>query len=253
MILRSPSVLMFFLLPVLILLVESHAFAELQFVRTGNAGRPNRISFENVAFPDTKVTHQYSTNPIIQGDNLYAPDMLRVGDAWYCYYGGWKTAGQLYDRIYLGISTDLDPKGPWGEQMIISSGTYIHVNDPTVHRDGSSWIMLYTAAKYTGSGPSYRFRDWINYSTSTDGINFTLTEVVDADHPFFVRAHVSNSGLVPDQTTDQVLGFSFGMTDNGAFTDHDIGFSASQYLVEGEALAQSGTVSKKPMVWVSCR
>jgi hypothetical protein len=326
------------------------AMAELQFVRTATGGRELRISFTNVSFPDCARNNVYDINPIINGDNLYAPDLVRNGDRWHCYYGGWKTLGQSYDRIYLGISTDLDPKGPWTEQMIISNGTYLHVNDPTVYREGSTWIMLYTAAKFVASGSGQRFRDWINYSTSadgitwtpnagssateitisdplnilggstlsdmarpslvrdgnkwklwfdaeindasptsylaettgtfpsnfqlvhkysnlgsfpsfyepdvvrrangtfsaviqrgfkklhygnsTDGINFTWSEAVDADHPFFARKWVSNPGLIYDDTTDKVLGLSFGMTDNDGFTDHDIGFSATHYVIE---------------------
>lgn len=147
--------------------------AELRLVFETTTGRADRISFQSVGLPGAPRTSQYATNPVINGDNLYAPDLVRSADGWFCYYGGWKTAGQLYDRIYLGTRLDLEVGGAWSEQMIISNGIYEHVNDPTVVRDNGTWIMLYTAARWIESGTGRQYRDWINYSTSGDGITWT--------------------------------------------------------------------------------
>jgi len=112
--------------------------------------------------------------PIIEGDNLYAPELVRQKDGWCCYYGGWKTKGQLYDRIYLGVSTSNDIRTTsWSERLAITNGDYRHVNDPTVVQEKDDWIMLYTAAGDVWEGDGLRFRDWINFSTSKDGLTWS--------------------------------------------------------------------------------
>jgi len=161
------------------------AAASPQLFKVGTTPEGGRITFANIARPDAMRTVLFGANPIIRGDNLYAPDLVRVEDHWYCYHGGWLNSGQGNDRIYLGISASLDVAGPWNpaSQLVIHNGDYLHVNDPSVAIHSGTWYMVYTAYKSTASGP----RDWINYSTSTDGIEWSpsagnsSTEVVVTD------------------------------------------------------------------------
>lgn len=141
-----------------------------QLIRIGTTPEGGRVTFANITRPDARRTVLFGANPVIRGDNLYAPDLLRVDDRWYCYHGGWLTAGQSYDRVYVGISPGLDTGGPWNpaSQVAIYEGSYIHVNDPSVAVHDGVWYMLYTAFKMVGSDP----RDWINYSTSADGLEW---------------------------------------------------------------------------------
>ena len=163
----------------------SEAEASPQLFKIGTTPESGQITFANIIRPDATPTVLFAANPIICGDNLYAPDLVRVEDRWYCYHGGWLISGQKNDRIYLGISAGLDVAGPWSpaSQLVINNGDYIHVNDPSVAIHGGTWYMVYTAYKSTSSGP----RDWINYSTSTDGIEWSpsagtsSTEVVISD------------------------------------------------------------------------
>jgi len=145
-----------------------------EFVKVGTTGRSQRISFSNTYYPDGRASFFNSNNPIINGDNLYAPELWRVGDTWYCYHGGWKTGGQGNDRLYLSISDDMDPNGSWSPQsmLVIGEGVYIHVNDPTIEVVSGTWYMLYTAARNVSS----EFTDWINYSTSSNGIDWSPSE-----------------------------------------------------------------------------
>jgi hypothetical protein len=149
----------------------SQADAGFEFVKLSTTGRADRVSFTKVLLANGHENFANSSNPVITGDNLYAPELLRIGDQWYCYHGGWLTTGQLYDRIYLGISNNLYPGGSWdpASSLMISEGDYEHVNDPTVQIVNGTWYMLYTAARWEGA----YFNDWINYSTSTDGVNWT--------------------------------------------------------------------------------
>lgn len=327
-------------------LADSHAY---EFTYVGPSGKPGYIFFTQAGFPNGLQSVNCADNPIIQGDNVYAPDLLRVGNAWRCYYGGWATYGQGNDKIYLGISDDFEPIGSWSRTTVISNGVYVHVNDPTVVQAGPGvWHMLFTAARFIGQD----YRDWINYATSSDGLqwspssgsvsteivlndplniaggpmtdiarpslvkddglwrlwfdgkvsngsirsyyaegtepepfvftlkyryldvngfpgfmepdvvkrkdgtflaviqrnfndlyigtsstgqSFILKKALDADHPMFKRKYVSNPGLLYDQVMDNLLGLSFGMTDNDGLTDHDIGFSYQQYIIEVES------------------
>ena len=176
------------ILVVLLLLFSgrtAEAEASPELFKIGTTPESGQITFANIIRPDATPTVLFAANPIIRGDNLYAPDLVRVEDRWYCYHGGWLTPGQGNDRIYLGISAGLDVAGPWSpaSQLVINNGDYIHVNDPSVAIHGGTWYMVYTAYKSTSSGP----RDWINYSTSTDGIEWSpssgtaSTEIVVTD------------------------------------------------------------------------
>ncbi len=161
------------------------AAATPQLIKVGTTPEGGRVTFSNVTRPESKDSVLFDANPIIRGDNLYAPDLVRVGDRWHCYHGGWLTSGQRYDRVYVGISAGLDPAGPWNpaSQLAIHEGVYMHVNDPSVAIHDDVWYMVYTAFKYQDSV----WRDWINYSTSSDGIQWTpsvattATEIVLTD------------------------------------------------------------------------
>lgn len=162
----------------------SGAAASPQLFRIGATPTGGRITFANVTRPEARPTTLFGANPIIRGANLYGPDLLRVEDRWYCYHGGWLTSGQTNDRIYLGISASLDVTGPWNpaSQLVIHNGDYLHVHDPSVAIHDGTWYMVYTAYKSTGGA-----RDWINYSTSTDGMAWSpsagtaSTEIVVTD------------------------------------------------------------------------
>jgi hypothetical protein len=124
----------------------ARAQAAPQFVKVGTTGKQGRITFTNVGYPNGVKNFASPFNPIITGNNIYAPDLLRVGDQWYCYYGGWQDVGQPFDRIYLAESDDLEPVGPWPTMTtVITEGLhYWHVNDPSVVFDNGIWHMVYT-------------------------------------------------------------------------------------------------------------
>lgn len=139
-----------------------------------------RIRFENVGYPDGVQTFFSSLNPVLTGNNVYATDVVRIDNgptpAWNGYYGGWQNQGDVNDRIYLRQSDDLDPGGAWTPvQTVIDHGQYIHVNDPSVVIEQGVFHMVYTTLKDVSAGGTdpNGVRDWINYSTSTDGINWT--------------------------------------------------------------------------------
>jgi len=121
--------------------------------------------------PNGLEVHPSIANPMIEGANLYAPDLVRNGGVWNMYYGGWKNSGQGNDKIYIAVSDDSIPEGPWsGQWVIIDNGNYLHVNDPSVQkRSTSDWVMAYTVAKYVGSD----YRDWIAVSTSSNGASWS--------------------------------------------------------------------------------
>ena len=167
-------------------------------------GDGGTITFLNVGYPDGPHMVLASANPLIAGRNLYGVDLVRHDDGaasnWYNYHGAWLNAGQTNDYIYLSKSVDMDPTSAWtAPEVVIDSGPYLHVNDPTLAIDGAdTWHMLYTAARYvTDPTYGYFFRDWINYSASTDGENWTPSTGTAA-----TEINMSDpSGLVPGTLT----------------------------------------------------
>ncbi len=128
----------------------------------GNQGGAG-IIIRGVLHAEGGVARCSAENPIIQGRNVYAPDLVKSGAVWNLYYGGWKNAADVNDRIYFAVSDDALPEGPWaGHVVIVDNGPFIHVNDPSVQRRGvSDWVMAYTVVDAAG--------DWIAVSTSSDG------------------------------------------------------------------------------------
>ena len=151
---------------------------QFQLVKTGTTGATDSIRFTGVAC-DKLIATVPTANAVINGDNLYTPDLLRVDESWYCYHGGFLTSSKSSDRIYLGISSTSNPAGSYSpaSQLILSNGTYKHVNDHLVVQaaDGT-WPMLYMAARYHGG-------DWIAYSTSSDGINWSSPQEIVVSDP----------------------------------------------------------------------
>ena len=138
-----------------------------RFQFTNTAARTETyLTFTNIAFPDGADVVCYDQNPVITGNNIYAPDLVRMSNFWRCYNGGWRDNGQVNDRIYLSTSSSMNLEGPWTTpQLMISEGPYVHVNDPSVAIYNGVWYMVYSTAGYGD--------ETINYSTSLDGINWT--------------------------------------------------------------------------------
>jgi hypothetical protein len=135
------------------------------------------LVFRNVGTPgllphETFYVH-YAGNPIIPGENIYAPSPVRFGNTWFVYYGGWSTYERTgHDDIYLATTTDPTLRGPYtSHDIIIRRGIYIHANDPSVVRLDDGWIMALTVF--------VDGKDWIAVATSHDGYHWTPDEFVD--------------------------------------------------------------------------
>lgn len=155
------------------------------------------LTFKGMVKHNGVKSRPSSSNPIIKGNNIYAPDIIRMGNQWYVYYGGFKNHGQFNDKIYIGVTDDLAFEGPiLSNATMIELGSYEHVNDPSVQRRSSTdWVMAYTAAKQIGSD----YRDWINISTSSNGLSWS---------PYFATP-----------STEVSLDGSAYLTGNQQFTD----------------------------------
>ena len=126
------------------------------------------LTVTGMAQPNGLLAHPATTNPIIRGHNVYAPHLIRDRGRWRLYYGGWQHEGQIHDQIYLAVSDDLFPEGPWhGHRTVIHPGRFLHVNDPSVERRGpDDWVMAYTVALEQGDV------NRIGVSFSRDGVRF---------------------------------------------------------------------------------
>jgi hypothetical protein len=143
-----PSLLATLLLPGTQALAGSFAY-------DGNTGGTG-LTVTNLHLPEGIETHPSVENPVIQGHNLYAPDLVRNGGVWNLYYGGWKNSSDGNDRIYFAVSDDWVPEGAWsGQWVVINNGSYMHVNDPSVQKRGAtSWVMAYTTTSTHCHGSS---------------------------------------------------------------------------------------------------
>ncbi|MEO8351145.1 MAG: exo-alpha-sialidase [Chthoniobacteraceae bacterium] len=95
--------------------------------------------------------------------NVYAPDILRFGNAYYMWFGGQGQDG--HDRIHLTVSSD----GLEWEQrgVVLEDPSANHCNDPSVVNANGVLFMFYTRA---ASGVT----DEVAVATSTDGEHWRL-------------------------------------------------------------------------------
>ena len=128
-----------------------------------------RVIVSGVSLPNGVMARPDAANPILNGKNLYAPDLVRNGESWNMYYGGWRDRADLNDRIFAAVCAGPAPAGPWaGGGVVVDHGDYLHVNDPSVQKRGpADWWMAYTVADRVGD------RAWIGIAPSRDGMNFT--------------------------------------------------------------------------------
>lgn len=95
--------------------------------------------------------------------NAYAPDVIRVFDMLFQYYGAQADDG--HDRICL--ATSLDGKAWKDEGVVFEVEGLNHVNDPSVVRVDGRWKMFYTRAEVgvtdtIGLAESNNGRDWVD-------------------------------------------------------------------------------------------
>ncbi len=106
-------------------------------------------------------------------DNIYAPDILRVGDQYFMWYGGQGQDG--HDRIFLATSQNLvnwqHHAASGCPQAVVDVGESNHVNDPSVVKHGGTFYMFFTDAPVD-------IDDKIALATSPDGVQWTKHGIV---------------------------------------------------------------------------
>lgn len=116
---------------------------------------------------------KYQGNPIAWGQNVYTPWIVKKGDTWFVYYGGWGDVDCVgNDTTYLMKTKDPDLRGPYTYhgKVMKAGGDYVHAQDASVALgpDGK-FLMAYSQTTiHTGKGV-----DWIGIAQSDDGIHFT--------------------------------------------------------------------------------
>jgi len=103
--------------------------------------------------------------------NYYSPSIVKNGDVWNIYYGGFDYANFLKDNIYLTASADnfLTFKG---KAHVISNVQYEHANNCSVIKEGDNdWKMLYTAYPLKNKNKPH-------YGKSTNGLNWNFNNPV---------------------------------------------------------------------------
>lgn len=148
------------------------------------------LVISGVGRPNGVMARPEAGNPVVRGKNLYAPDLVRNGESWNLFYGGWRDPADLNDRIYAAVCRGAAPLGPWGGGgVIIDRGNYVHVNDPSVQKVRPNlWVMAFTV-NYPGERG-----DWIAVATSRDGLNFTPKVAVPDTEVVIDGAKFSSAG-----------------------------------------------------------
>ena len=110
---------------------------------------------------------------ILQGFNIYSPEIVLQGNAEVMYFGGWMAAADLpYDAIYRCAMPCQNPV----EVLSPPFGSLVQLNDPTlVQMPGGYWIMYMTGSSSLNGELTSQA---IYFSTSWDGITWSVPQLL---------------------------------------------------------------------------
>lgn len=104
---------------------------------------------------------------IIDGLNIYSPEMLIQNDKLVMYFGGWLTQSDMpHDSIFrVELSSPTTSGTP--EKILIPSNGVVQINDPTlIYMPGGFWLMYMTGSTSLNGELSDQ---GVYYATSWDG------------------------------------------------------------------------------------
>jgi peptidoglycan hydrolase-like protein with peptidoglycan-binding domain len=120
----------------------------------------------------------YPTMPVVAqtqvvgGNNLYSPFGVLFNGALRLYFGGWLSAGQTNDNIYVAdCPSPTSACGAAQKVMDAVASGLIHVNDPTIvlHPGSPAYYIMYlTGYNSAGSNDIYYATSW-----ATDGLTWS--------------------------------------------------------------------------------
>ena len=136
----------------------------------------NKYVFQNVGTEVTDPTQayfvKYEGNPVLWGQNLYTPWIVKKDDTWFVYYGGYgDESSNGADTTFLATTKDPELRSGWTLHgaVVTPQGQYLCAQDPAVAIHNGKFVMVYSYTKIIyGKGI-----DWIGVATSDDGIHWT--------------------------------------------------------------------------------
>lgn len=110
---------------------------------------------------------------VLQGFNIYSPEIVLQNNQEVMYFGGWMSSGDLpYDAIYRCPVPCTTPQ----EVIAPPFGSLVQVNDPTlVQMPGGYWIMYITGSTSLGGELTSQ---GIYFATSWDGIAWSTPQLL---------------------------------------------------------------------------
>lgn len=147
---------------------------------TGLAILPLLVFFQNFTAPASGTGKSVQMIPGF--NNIYSPHLEFVGGNLKMYFGGWRTAGQVNDKLYRAHC--LHPHHPCaveGSLRFAENGwkeipSFLEaMNDPTIVNMGAHLIMYFTACP-TGQNCHlnvHRHRIYYSVSWANDGMNWS--------------------------------------------------------------------------------
>lgn len=127
------------------------------------------------------------TTTLFSGRNVYAPTLMRDGQEYKMWYGGWQTDGDFpNDRIYYRTSSD---NQTWSAPVTVltpsqipapSGKTVVHVNDPSVtkHQNAVNGVWQYTMFYTVCVAPCEQRDNQIWSAVSADGITWEYPQAL---------------------------------------------------------------------------
>lgn len=112
-----------------------------------------------------------SLSLVLQGFNIYSPDIVKQNNQTVMYFGGWMSAADLpYDAIYRCVMPCTSPV----EVLSPPYGNLVQINDPTlVQMPAGYWIMYMTGSTSLNGELNAQ---GIYFATSWDGITWSAPQ-----------------------------------------------------------------------------
>ncbi len=214
-----------------------------------------------------------SQSVIVNLNNVYSPELVKVNGQLKMYFGGWKDSGQINDNIYVADCLD-DGNTCTNVRSVINPLTYnlVHVNDPSIvlvpaSGNTPAYYIMYMTVLKTGGYNNISDTN-ISYSTSwaNDGINWSAPTLLlngfwlpsavrkpdgnielfayglpGTNNPFLTKYSMGLSGISP-QSIGQVAILNIATQQPGAEANAYVTYNQSLgfYQILGESMPTNG-------------
>ncbi|CAN5924337.1 hypothetical protein BH11MYX4_BH11MYX4_38710 [soil metagenome] len=122
---------------------------------------------------------------MMDGPNVYSPELVKAPTGLRMYFGGWRDAGQRHDNIYVSDCPDVERACGNVRKVLDSQALgFEHLNDPSIVIHPGGYYIMYMTAVRAGDNALVAANNHVYYATSwiTDGVTWSAPALLVSRH-----------------------------------------------------------------------